>query len=123
MVSRSFRGSGAGGRIQRRSKQGGVAAECGSRKNLDGLCQQGNRSRHAHSAYPVNVRAKAGANPGNEITWDTEVDLVSGLGGFIVLRDGHGSQGSRHYPRKKSMAARSSRACPSTIRPSHLFPK
>jgi hypothetical protein len=36
------------------------------------------------------VRVKAEANQGNEITWDTEVDMVSGLGGFIVLRDGHG---------------------------------
>ncbi len=39
---------------------------------------------------PFNVRVKAEANRGNEITWDTEVDMVSGLGGFIVLRDGHG---------------------------------
>src|SRR3984893_5962568 len=39
---------------------------------------------------PVNVRVKAEANHGNEITWDSEVDMVSGLGGFIVLRDGHG---------------------------------
>jgi hypothetical protein len=39
---------------------------------------------------PVNVRVKADANHGNEVTWDTEVDMVSGLGGFIVLRDGKG---------------------------------
>jgi hypothetical protein len=39
---------------------------------------------------PVNVRVKPEANHGNEITWDTEVDMASGLGGFIVLRDGHG---------------------------------
>ena len=39
---------------------------------------------------PINVRVKTEANHGNEITWDTEVDMVSGLGGFIVLRDGHG---------------------------------
>jgi hypothetical protein len=39
---------------------------------------------------PVNVRVKADANHGNEISWDTEVDMVSGLGGFIVLRDGRG---------------------------------
>ena len=39
---------------------------------------------------PVNVRVKADANHNNEIKWDTEVDMVSGLGGFIVLRDGHG---------------------------------
>jgi hypothetical protein len=39
---------------------------------------------------PVKVRVKADANHGNEVTWDTEVDMVSGLGGFIVLRDGHG---------------------------------
>lgn len=39
---------------------------------------------------PFNVRVKTEVNQGNEITWDTEVDMVSGLGGFIVLRDGHG---------------------------------
>jgi hypothetical protein len=39
---------------------------------------------------PVNVRANADANHRNEITWQAEADLVSGLGGFIVLRDGHG---------------------------------
>jgi len=39
---------------------------------------------------PVNVRANAAANHGNEITWEAEADIVSGLGGFIVLRDGHG---------------------------------
>jgi len=33
---------------------------------------------------------KAGGASGNEITWDTEVDLTGGLGGFIVIRDGHG---------------------------------
>ena len=39
---------------------------------------------------PVNVRVKTDANHGNEITWEAEADIVSGLGGFIVLRDGHG---------------------------------
>jgi hypothetical protein len=39
---------------------------------------------------PFNVRVKADAASGNEITWDVDVDLASGLGGFIVLRDGHG---------------------------------
>jgi hypothetical protein len=39
---------------------------------------------------PVNVRVKADANHRTEIKWDTEVDIASGLGGFIVLRDGHG---------------------------------
>lgn len=39
---------------------------------------------------PVNVRVKTEANRGNEITWDTEVDMFGGLGGFVVLRDGHG---------------------------------
>jgi hypothetical protein len=39
---------------------------------------------------PINVRARADAISGNEITWEAEVDLASGLGGFIVLRDGHG---------------------------------
>ena len=39
---------------------------------------------------PVNVQVKAGTASGNEITWDVEVDMAGGLGGFIVLRDGHG---------------------------------
>jgi len=39
---------------------------------------------------PVNVRANADANHRNEITWEAEADIVSGLGGFIVLRDGRG---------------------------------
>ena len=39
---------------------------------------------------PVNVRAKVDANHGIEITWEAEADIVSGLGGFITLRDGHG---------------------------------
>ncbi len=38
----------------------------------------------------IKVRAKVDANHGNEITWDAEADIVSGLGGFIVLRDGRG---------------------------------
>jgi hypothetical protein len=38
---------------------------------------------------PVNVRVKVDAAHGNEITWDAEADITSGLGGFIVLRDGH----------------------------------
>jgi hypothetical protein len=39
---------------------------------------------------PVNVRVRADGNHGNEITWEAEADIISGLGGFIVLRDGHG---------------------------------
>jgi hypothetical protein len=39
---------------------------------------------------PFNVRAKADADHGNEITWEAEADIVGGLGGFVVLRDGHG---------------------------------
>jgi hypothetical protein len=44
---------------------------------------------HAPTA-PVNVRVNADANHGNEITWEAEADIVGGLGGFIVLRDGRG---------------------------------
>jgi hypothetical protein len=29
-------------------------------------------------------------NHGNEITWEAEADIISGVGGFVVLRDGHG---------------------------------
>jgi hypothetical protein len=39
---------------------------------------------------PVIVRVKPDAASGNEITWDVDVDIAGGLGGFIVLRDGHG---------------------------------
>jgi len=39
---------------------------------------------------PVNVRVKANSASGNEISWDAEADIASGLGGFIVLREGHG---------------------------------
>lgn len=39
---------------------------------------------------PVNVKVKAGADRSNEVSWDADVDMVSGLGGFIVNRDGHG---------------------------------
>jgi hypothetical protein len=36
------------------------------------------------------VRVKPNALSGNEITWEAEVDIANGLGGFVVLRDGHG---------------------------------
>src|SRR5260370_22277312 len=39
---------------------------------------------------PVKARVNADANHGHEITWEAEADIVSGLGGFIVLRDGRG---------------------------------
>jgi len=39
---------------------------------------------------PVNVRAHCDPDHGTEITWDAEADIVAGLGGFIVLRDGTG---------------------------------
>lgn len=37
---------------------------------------------------PVNVRVKSVSHHGNEIKWEAEADIVSGLGGFIVVRDG-----------------------------------
>ena len=68
-----------------------MVAKRSHRKDLDGICQEWNRERCRRTPpAPVNVRVKAEANHGNEITWDAEVDMVSGLGGFIVLRDGHG---------------------------------
>ena len=39
---------------------------------------------------PVKVHLRTGANHANEITWEVEADIISGLGGFIVLRDGRG---------------------------------
>jgi len=39
---------------------------------------------------PVKVRVRPDRNHGNEITWEAEADIISGVGGFVVLRDGHG---------------------------------
>src|ERR1700730_11075633 len=39
---------------------------------------------------PFDVRVKADADHGNEITWEAEAEIVGGLGGFVVLRDGRG---------------------------------
>jgi hypothetical protein len=39
---------------------------------------------------PFNVRVLAKEGQGNQITWDAEADFESGIGGFIVLRDGRG---------------------------------
>ena len=39
---------------------------------------------------PINVRVTGKGDQGNEIAWDAESSFESGLGGFIVLRDGHG---------------------------------
>jgi hypothetical protein len=39
---------------------------------------------------PVNVRANADGDHGNEIAWEAEADIVTGLGGFIVFRDERG---------------------------------
>ena len=39
---------------------------------------------------PVGVRVNDKGDQGTEVTWDAEADFASGLGGFIVLRDGLG---------------------------------
>jgi hypothetical protein len=39
---------------------------------------------------PFGVRINDKGEQGMEITWDAEADLASGLGGFVVLRDGQG---------------------------------
>jgi hypothetical protein len=39
---------------------------------------------------PFNVRVSSRMDHGNEVTWDAEADFESGVGGFVVLRDGHG---------------------------------
>ena len=53
-------------------------------------CRTGTVGDSDAPSPPINVRVRANGNRGNEITWEAEADLVSGLGGFIVLRDGHG---------------------------------
>ena len=37
---------------------------------------------------PFNVQATSKGDQGTEITWDAEADFESGIGGFIVMRDG-----------------------------------
>ena len=44
----------------------------------------------ATPAAPFNVRVSVDGNLCYEIAWDAEASLESGVGGFIVLRDGHG---------------------------------
>jgi hypothetical protein len=39
---------------------------------------------------PVNVRVNDRGEQGTEVTWDAEASITSGLGGFVVLRDGQG---------------------------------
>jgi hypothetical protein len=39
---------------------------------------------------PFNVRVSTRKDQGNEVTWDAEADFESGIGGFVVLRDGRG---------------------------------
>lgn len=41
-------------------------------------------------AAPSNVRVTSQSDQANEITWEAQADFISGIGGFIVLRDGHG---------------------------------
>jgi hypothetical protein len=50
----------------------------------------GNVAATSAPPAPVNVRVKADGNHGTVITWEIEIDIEGGLGGFIVLRDGHG---------------------------------
>jgi hypothetical protein len=37
---------------------------------------------------PSSVRTAAKGDRGTEITWDAEADFESGIGGFIIMRDG-----------------------------------
>jgi hypothetical protein len=39
---------------------------------------------------PFDVKVVAKPDQGNEISWDAEADFESGIGGFIILRDGRG---------------------------------
>jgi pimeloyl-ACP methyl ester carboxylesterase len=39
---------------------------------------------------PYDVKVVAKPDQGNEITWNAEADFESGIGGFIILRDGRG---------------------------------
>ncbi len=39
---------------------------------------------------PFGLRVNDKGDEGTEVTWDAEADLASGLGGFIVMRDGIG---------------------------------
>ena len=39
---------------------------------------------------PFDLKVLAKPDRGNEIPWDAEADFESGIGGFIILRDGRG---------------------------------
>jgi hypothetical protein len=47
---------------------------------------------------PFDVRASAKADQGIEITWDAEADFESGMGGFVVMRDGQELAKVPHKP-------------------------
>jgi pimeloyl-ACP methyl ester carboxylesterase len=50
----------------------------------------GTVSHSASPPAPVDIRAKVQPDGSVRVSWDAEADYVLGLGGFIVLRDGHG---------------------------------
>jgi hypothetical protein len=39
---------------------------------------------------PFDLKVVAKPDQGNELTWDAEADFESGIGGFVILRDGRG---------------------------------
>ena len=43
---------------------------------------------HAAACAPFDVHVSAKGEQGTEIVWSAEADFESGIGGFIVLRDG-----------------------------------
>ena len=50
----------------------------------------GTVSHSAAPPAPSNVRITARPDQSYEIAWEAEADFVVGLGGFVILRDGHG---------------------------------
>ena len=50
----------------------------------------GTVSHSAAPPAPTSVRVTRRPDENYEVTWEAEADYVVGLGGFIILRDGHG---------------------------------
>jgi hypothetical protein len=60
-----------------------------ARKWMD-YVQTGTVADSSKPPAPINVRVSADSGGGNVITWNAEADLESGLGAFVVMRDGRG---------------------------------
>ena len=77
--------------FQGRSQGSRLAAQRSRGEGVDGIRQNRRRQRHhsaAGSLQRESLAQGAKGEEGAEIVWTAEADFESGIGGFIVLRDG-----------------------------------